>query len=325
MYTLTEIEKFIELGIASLNYKKEPSNLYNPLEYILSLGGKRLRPKICLTTYTLFSDTINNSILYPALALEVFHNFTLIHDDIMDKAPLRRGQPTVHNKWGNNIAILSGDVMCISSYELLANTPKEHLPAVLSLFTKTATQVCEGQQFDMNFESQPIITMDEYISMIGLKTAVLIACSAKMGAIIAGAEEKTAQAIYDIAYQIGVAFQIQDDLFDTYGERNLFGKSIGGDILNNKKTWLLVESFRAADSTTANQIRDILNMPIESGEAKIEAMKSIYDKLSVKEKAEVEIDSYFTRALNILKDTDLTNTQKEQLEYFAQTVVSRKK
>jgi Geranylgeranyl pyrophosphate synthase len=224
MFAIKELYNFINKGLTNLDLKLQPEELYQPIEYMISIGGKRLRPALCLMTYNLFSDKIEKSILHPALALEVFHCFTLIHDDIMDKADIRRGQPTVYKKWNNNIAILSGDVMSIKAYELLANAPKEALPEVLALFSKTAAQVCEGQQYDMNFENIPYITMDDYISMISLKTAVLIACAAKIGAIIAGANEKTAKILYNYAFDLGIAFQIQDDLFDTFGESNIFGK-----------------------------------------------------------------------------------------------------
>jgi geranylgeranyl diphosphate synthase type II len=263
MFAIEELDRFVENGLAALNLRQEPEELYEPIEYMVSIGGKRLRPELCLLTYNLFSDKIEKHILYPALALEIFHGFTLIHDDIMDKAELRRGQQTVHRKWNDNIAILSGDVMSIKAYQLIANCPQEVLPQVLALFSKTAAQVCEGQQYDMNFENIPYITMNDYISMISLKTAVLIACSAKMGALIAGAEEKVAQALYDFAFSLGIAFQIQDDLFDTFGQGTVFGKKIGGDILNNKKTWLLVESFKVADNAQKDELTKIMAMTEE--------------------------------------------------------------
>ncbi|MDO4736756.1 MAG: polyprenyl synthetase family protein, partial [Bacteroidia bacterium] len=256
-------------------------------------------------------------------ALEIFHGFTLIHDDIMDKADLRRGQLTVYQKWDSNVAILSGDVMSIKAYELLAQCPKEVLPQALGLFTKTAAQVCEGQQFDMNFENIPYITMDDYLKMIGLKTGVLIACSAKMGALIAGAEEKTAQALYDWAYTLGIAFQIQDDLFDTYGQSSVFGKKIGGDILNNKKTWLLVESLKRADTAQKEQMQQIMAMPLEKGDEKIAKMKQMYDSLGIKEAAENTINELYAQAIDKLKDLNLSPNQMEQIEAFSNKLVKR--
>lgn len=323
MYTISELDKYVENGLAALNLRIEPKELYEPIEYMISIGGKRLRPELCLLTYNLFSDKIEKPVLYPALALEIFHGFTLIHDDIMDQAELRRGQQTVYRKWNDNIAILSGDVMSIMAYQLLANCPGEVLPQVLALFSKTAAQVCEGQQYDMNFEDIPYITMEDYISMISLKTAVLIACSAKMGALIAGADEKVSQALYDFAFNLGIAFQIQDDLFDTFGQGNVFGKKIGGDILNNKKTWLLVESFKVADNAQKQQLNAIMTLTEEQGEEKIARMQQMYTTLGIKEAANKAIMGYFNKAVEIIGKIDFTAAQKEQLMLFADKLVKR--
>ena len=323
MYTISELDKYVENGLAALNLRIEPKELYEPIEYMISIGGKRLRPELCLLTYNLFSDKIEKPVLYPALALEIFHGFTLIHDDIMDQAELRRGQQTVYRKWNDNIAILSGDVMSIMAYQLLANCPGEVLPQVLALFSKTAAQVCEGQQYDMNFENIPYITMKDYISMISLKTAVLIACSAKMGALIAGADEKISQALYDFAFNLGIAFQIQDDLFDTFGQGNVFGKKIGGDILNNKKTWLLVESFKVADNAQKQQLNAIMALTEEQGEEKIARMQQMYTTLGIKEAANKAIMGYFNKAVEIIGKIDFTDAQREQLMLFADKLVKR--
>lgn len=239
MYSLDQLQGIIEKGLGSLDLKKEPADLYDPIQYMISIGGKRIRPLACLMSYTLFDDNIDKTILYPALAIEIFHGFTLIHDDIMDKAPIRRGQPTIYTKWNSNVAILSGDVMSIMAYQLLAECKAEKLPQVLGLFSKTVQQVCEGQQYDMDYEALPYITMEDYIKMIGLKTAVLLACSAKTGAVIAGADSEICDMLYDFCYRIGIAFQIQDDYFDTFSQSSIFGKSIGGDIVNNKKAGFL--------------------------------------------------------------------------------------
>lgn len=323
MFAIEELDRFVENGLAALNLRQEPEELYEPIEYMVSIGGKRLRPELCLLTYNLFSDKIEKPILYPALALEIFHGFTLIHDDIMDKAELRRGQQTVHRKWNDNVAILSGDVMSIQAYQLLANAPQAVLPQVLALFSKTAAQVCEGQQYDMNFENIPYITMDDYISMISLKTAVLIACSAKMGALIAGAEEKTAQALYDFAFSLGIAFQIQDDLFDTFGQGNVFGKKIGGDIMNNKKTWLLVESFKVADKVQKQQLNEIMAMGEDQEEEKIARMQQMYITLGIKEAATEAIMGYSNKALEIIGKAGFTPAQMEQLHKFADKLIKR--
>ncbi len=323
MYTIPELDKYVENGLSALNLRLEPKELYEPIEYMISIGGKRLRPELCLLTYNLFSDKIDKPILYPALALEIFHGFTLIHDDIMDQAELRRGQQTVYRKWDNNIAILSGDVMSIQAYQLLANCPGNVLPEVLALFSKTAAQVCEGQQYDMNFENIPYITMGDYISMISLKTAVLIACSAKMGAIIAGADEKVCQALYDFAFDLGIAFQIQDDLFDTFGQGNVFGKKIGGDILNNKKTWLLVESFKVADKEQKRELDSIMALTEEQGEEKIARMKQMYENLGIKEAATAAIMGYYNSAISKIEGMGFTASQLEQLHNFANKLIKR--
>ncbi len=323
MFTISELDKYVENGLAALDLRQEPKELYEPIEYMISIGGKRLRPELCLLAYNLFSDKIDKPVLYPALALEIFHGFTLIHDDIMDQAELRRGQQTVYRKWNDNIAILSGDVMSIKAYELLAKCPGEVLPQVLALFSRTAAQVCEGQQYDMNFENIPYITMEDYISMISLKTAVLIACSAKMGALIAGADEKISQALYDFAFNLGIAFQIQDDLFDTFGQGNVFGKKIGGDILNNKKTWLLVESFKVADNAQKQELNAIMALTEEQGEEKIARMQRMYETLGIKEGANKAIMGYFNNAVAIIDKIDFNQAQREQLMLFADKLVKR--
>lgn len=258
MFSINEIDSIVEKGLFTLSLGGEPGELYKPIEYLVSIGGKRIRPKLALISYNLFCDKLDNSIIYPALGLEIFHGFTLIHDDIMDNADLRRNRATVHKKWNSNIAILSGDVMCIKSYQLISHAPDAVLKEVMEIFNKTAAQVCEGQQFDMNYESLPFITMDDYISMIGLKTAVLIAASAKIGATIAGADAKIKECIYNYGYMLGLAFQIKDDYFDSFGDSAVFGKKIGGDILCGKKTWLLVEALKMGDSATRQMLFDTL-------------------------------------------------------------------
>jgi geranylgeranyl diphosphate synthase type II len=320
-----ELDNIIDEKIASLDLKGVPSELYDPINYLVSTGGKRIRPKFAITTYNIFSDKIDDSILLPAIALEIFHGFTLIHDDIMDKAPVRRGNPTVHRKWNDNIAILSGDVMCIKSYEYLANAPKERLPQVLKLFTKTAAEVCEGQQFDMNFENLSEITMEEYKMMIGLKTAVLIACSAKLGAIIGGADEKIANILYDFAYQMGFAFQIKDDYLDTFGSTQSFGKEIGGDILNNKKTWLLVEAMHKATPSQKERIVKLLNDKKIAASEKIEQMTKLYEETGVKESAEKAIKELHTKGVDILKNGNLNQEHFNVLIEFADNLIFRSK
>ena len=235
MISEVQIDESIGKLFSEISFSEEPAGLYDPLRYMIDGGGKRLRPRLCLIAYSLFRDDLNDEILQPAAGLEVFHTFTLIHDDIMDKSPLRRGNPTVWTKWGEDGAILSGDVMCIDSYRRIAQAPEQVLGKVLKLFNHTAAQVCEGQQYDMDFESVDKVSMTDYMHMIGLKTAVLIACAAKMGALIGGADDEDAGNLYRYGYALGLAFQIADDWLDAFGDEKVFGKPIGGDIINKKK------------------------------------------------------------------------------------------
>lgn len=327
MLQLEEIYKIIDDEISRLRWPEEPDKLYAPLKYMLDIGGKRLRPRFCLTAYNLFSDDIAEHILSPAMALEVFHSFTLIHDDIMDKADIRRGVPTVYKKWDNNIAILSGDAMCISSYQLLNKAPDRCLKAVHDLFTKTALEVCEGQQMDMNFETMDNVPMEDYMTMIGLKTGVLIACAASIGAIIAGADSNLGRQIYDFGFQLGLAFQIQDDYLDSFGDEKVFGKKIGGDILNNKKTWLLIkcrEEARKKDASSIRKLEELLAMGESEGNAKIEAVQAFYRSLRIDSLAEEAINAYYNQAISELDKTNLDSAQKVQLEKFASALVSRR-
>jgi len=321
MYLQEEISKIIERSIAGLCGQREPLTLYDPIAYMLSIGGKRLRPRLCLTAYNLFSEEIGTDVIYPAIALELFHEFTLLHDDIMDKSDTRRGQVTVHKKWDDNVAILSGDTMSLLAYQYLGYCRVEVLPKVLDLFTKVAVGVCEGQQYDMDFESMPFITMDDYMSMIGLKTAVLLAGSAKMGAVLAAAPDGACEALYKYGYQLGLAFQITDDYLDTFGDESIFGKKIGGDIVNGKKTWLLVEAFRQADDEHKSQMRQIMVM--EDSRRKISAMQSMYVTLGVKDLALKAIDEYYESAMSALEPAGFDGSRMEILSNFANKLLHR--
>lgn len=323
MYSLDQLQGIIEKGLSSLEFRREPADLYDPIQYMISIGGKRIRPLACLISYTLFNDNIDKSILYPALAIEIFHGFTLIHDDIMDKASIRRGQPTIHTKWNSNVAILSGDVMSIMAYRLLAECKREKLPEVLGLFSETVQQVCEGQQYDMDFETMPYITMEDYIKMIGLKTAVLLACSAKTGAIIAGASPETCDALYEFCYKIGIAFQIQDDYMDTFSKSSIFGKKIGGDIVNNKKTWLLVQAFKKVPSTERERLGTLLSLTEEQAVQKIEGMRNLYIEYGIKDDAELAIKEYYTSAAESLGKISLSESQNELLMQYADRLITR--
>ena len=323
MKTLKQLNSIIDKAVTKLNWDKEPILLYKLLEYMLSIGGKRLRPRFCLTTYNLFSDKIDDRIILPALSLEVFHSFTLIHDDIMDKASLRRGQKTVYKKWNSDIAILSGDAMCIASYSLLASTPWGKLHDVLDLFSKTAMQVCEGQQYDMDFEYMKSIKMEDYMKMIALKTGVLIACSAKLGALIAGAPDSICDGLYKFGLQLGLAFQIQDDYLDSFGDEKVFGKKIGGDILNNKKTWLLINCYNIANGKQKKELNKLLMIPESAGKKKIAKVQKFIEELGVKDNAEKAIAENYNKALATLEKLKLTAAQKAQMTKYANTLITR--
>lgn len=317
------IEATLKEMFANLKFTPEPAGLYDPLRYMVGIGGKRIRPRLCLTAYSLFKDSFSEEILSPAAAIEVFHSFTLIHDDIMDKADVRRGVPTVHKKWNENTAILSGDVMSIESYRLVAKAPASVLPEVLTLFSDTAAQVCEGQQYDMDFENMDRVPMEDYLKMIGLKTAVLIACAAKMGALIAGASAKEADLLYRFGYDLGLAFQIADDWLDTYGDPAVFGKAIGGDIVNNKKSWLLT---RALEKDGSGELAKALAMPIstdEEKEAKIARVKEIYDGLGTGDEAKNEIMRLHAQAMEYVDELNLGKIRSELLHRYAAMLLGR--
>ena len=325
MYTLEEIDHILTNFAKLRNIRREPENLYEPLDYMMSIGGKRIRPKLCLLTYNLLSDDFRNHIVFPAMALEVFHEFTLIHDDIMDRSDTRRGNPTVYRKWNENVAILSGDAMSILSYQYLAHAPEEVLPKALELFSATAMQVCEGQQYDMDFEEMPFITMEDYLGMIGLKTAVLLACSAKLGALIGGASPEACDALYRFGYELGLAFQITDDYLDTFGNEKVFGKKIGGDITHNKKTWLLVECIRRAAGDQKMELERLMQLGEDRREEKVEAVRDLYVKLGVREAAAAEILVFHKKALNALDEAGFDEEQTRAIRQFAEEIIHREK
>ena len=326
MYTLEEIDRILAKFTRLQNISREPANLYEPLDYMMSIGGKRIRPKLCLLACNLLREELDQPVIFPAMALEVFHEFTLIHDDIMDRSDTRRGCPTVYKKWNEEIAILSGDAMSILAYKYLAHAPQEVLPQALELFSTTALQVCEGQQYDMDFENQPFITMEDYLMMIGLKTAVLLACSAKMGALLGGTKPEVARALYDFGYQLGIAFQITDDYLDTFGNEKVFGKKIGGDIVNNKKTWLLVECLRRASAAQKQELEQLMRMDGEALRAeKVEAVRSLYVALGVKEAAEQEILIWHKKAMEALAGAGIEPQRLVQIKQFAEELIHREK
>lgn len=317
-------EKKIKQEVAQLSIKKTPKNLFDPIQYILALGGKRIRPVLTLMSTNLFSDEITQT-LAPAIGLEIFHNFSLLHDDVMDKSDIRRGKATVHKKWNENIAILSGDAMLIEAYKHVSNVPEKHLPEILSLFSKTALEVCEGQQLDMDFETRFDVKKSEYIEMIRLKTAVLLACALKIGAIMGNALTEEADFLYQFGINIGIAFQLKDDLLDVYGNPEKFGKKIGGDILNNKKTWLLISALKKANNTQKKELMQWLGAINFNADKKIAAVKKIYDDLKLKTAAEKQIEKYYLAALDCLAQVNVADERKSTLLSFTENLMYREK
>ena len=325
--TESHIDSITRELFENLRFTEEPRGLYDPLRYMMEIGGKRIRPRLCLLAYSLYKDNFDEGILSPAAAIEVFHSFTLIHDDIMDKADVRRGVPTVHRRWNDNTAILSGDVMSIESYRLLSKAPAEVLPKALELFSKTAAEVCEGQQYDMDFEDMESVPMEDYLKMIGLKTAVLIACAAKLGALIAGASDKDCDLLYRYGYDLGLAFQIADDWLDTYADPKVFGKAIGGDIVNNKKSWLMTRAFEKIGNRRG-ELLAAMAMPVSTEEekaAKIAAVKSIYAELGVGEEAKQEIIRLHSQSLAHAEALNLKPEAYTSLENYAKKLIGRTK
>ncbi len=308
MFTFEELLQRIDKEVKLLQFNYPPKSLYDPIEYILALGGKRIRPVLVLMACNLYKETIEDAIK-PALGLEVFHNFTLLHDDLMDNADKRRNKPTVHTVWNANTAILSGDAMLIASYKLIADTKKEQLKSILDLFTATALEICGGQQYDMEFENRKDVTEGEYIEMIRLKTAVLLGCALKMGGIIGDACEQDLEHLYQFGICIGLAFQLQDDLLDVYGDSKTFGKNIGGDILCNKKTFMLIHALQLASKEQKAELNEWINKIIFDPFEKITAVTNLYNQLQLKEISQQKIESYFEEAMSHLNALSV-NPQK---------------
>jgi geranylgeranyl diphosphate synthase type II len=319
---LKEYIKLIEDKLGAFNFGVQPLELYEPIRYILSLGGKRLRPILTLMSCQLFDEQIEKAI-YPALGIEVFHNFTLLHDDIMDHAPIRRGQQTVHEKWDANIAILSGDVMLVRAYDLFLKTDHAELKKILSKFSKCASEVCEGQQFDMNFETRDFVSEFEYLEMIKLKTAVLLAFSIELGAIIGGADEKQSAKLYDFGINLGLGFQLKDDLLDVFSDTAKFGKQTGGDIISNKKTYLLIKAIEKAEGELKEELLFWLNEKQFDPEEKVKAVIQIYEKLGIKELTELKMNDYFNKSLEIFDSIEIAEQKKEALKALSLKLIDR--
>ncbi|QHV98713.1 polyprenyl synthetase family protein [Spirosoma endbachense] len=303
-------------------YGQYPPELYDPIRYIMSLGGKRMRPLLTLMAAYLFTDDWKKAIR-PALAVEVFHNFTLMHDDIMDQAPLRRGQPTVHKKWNYNIAILSGDVMLVKAHELLLDVDADKLKPAMTRFTRTAAEVCEGQQMDMNFEKRWDVTEAEYIDMIRLKTSVLLGYALELGGLIGGADDETNAHLYAGGVNIGIGFQLKDDLLDVYGDPAKFGKQVGGDIIANKKTFLLIEALEQATGSVKDELIGWLTRPDFDKAEKVRAITTIYDQLGIRQITEARINDYFAQGFANFEQINADSARKAFLLQFTRQLVER--
>ena len=326
IHSVSHFVEEINRKLASHAFGQQPEELYEPIRYILSLGGKRLRPLLTLLAYRLFEEEEKfTEIIEPALAVEVFHNFSLMHDDIMDEAPLRRGKATVHKKWNANIAILSGDVMLVRAYDLLLGVPVDKLPAVMRAFNQCAAQVCEGQQWDMNYESREQVSEEEYLEMIRLKTAVLLGFSLKMGGMLAGASEDDCQRLYDFGVNIGISFQLKDDLLDVYADQEKFGKQVGGDIIANKKTFLLIKALEKANPKQRAELEDWLKRVTFEKEDKVEAVKKIYNALDIPGLTRQKMDSYFETGMEHLQQISVEESKRKVLHDFAEWLMAREK
>ncbi|MDF1865812.1 MAG: polyprenyl synthetase family protein [Saprospiraceae bacterium] len=323
MQTLSQIQILFQQYLVDHQFQNKPQELYDPVNYILSIGGKRLRPALLLLSYQLFDEDIDKA-LPAAFAIEVFHNFTLLHDDIMDEAPLRRGKPTVHHKYDLNTGILSGDVMMIYAYDYLTKIQDStKIPAILSVFNQVAIEVCEGQQYDMNFESKNDVKITEYLDMIRQKTAVLLAGGMKIGAILGNANEKQADQIYQFAENIGIAFQLQDDILDTFGDPEKFGKKVGGDIAQNKKTFLLLKAFELADEDLRKELFRFIDMKEDRELEKIDGVKGVYRLLNIKEIANKEKEKYQKKAFEYLHKLGVKSEKLKIIKKLAEELLDR--
>lgn len=319
-----EILKMVNEALERLPYNRQPKSLYDPISYVLSLGGKRIRPVLMLLGYNLFKED-PESIMMQALGVETYHNYTLLHDDLMDNADLRRGHETVHKRWDANKAILSGDSMLVLAYERVSQCDPKHLPAVLSLFTETALEIGEGQEYDMSFETRNDVREEEYIGMIRLKTSVLLACALKMGAILADASEEDASNLYKCGEQVGLAFQLQDDLLDVYGDPKVFGKAIGGDIASNKKTYMLINAVNRANSQQRHELERWINAKTFNREVKVASVTRLYDEIGIRQLCEEKINFYFEEAHKYLNRVNVSEERKEQLRQYMNEMVHRNK
>ncbi|MDL2245674.1 polyprenyl synthetase family protein [Parabacteroides sp. OttesenSCG-928-J18] len=322
MFSFQQILAQIESEIHRLQLDYPPKSLYDPIEYILSLGGKRIRPALALMAYNMYQEDLTPA-MQPALGIEVFHNFTLLHDDLMDEADKRRHKPTVHKLWNPNVAILSGDAMLIVAYRLMGETQEPHLKEVLDLFTQTALEICGGQQYDMEFESRMDVSEEEYLEMIRLKTAVLLACSLKTGAILGGASPEDADHLYAFGINIGLAFQLQDDLLDVYGDTETFGKNIGGDILCNKKTFLLINALKRASESQRETLMEWIGKTDYDPLEKIAIFTFIYNEMKLEQLVKAKMQDYYQAALVHLEALQVAPERLEELKSVCNQLLYR--
>ena len=319
-----EILQLVNQCLDQLPYDRKPASLYEPIQYVLSLGGKRIRPVLMLMAYNLWKPQPED-ILMPAIGLETYHNFTLLHDDLMDNADVRRGQPTVHRRWDANKAILSGDNMLVLAFQRMQQVPADKLPAVLSVFTQTALEIDEGQEFDVAFETRNDVTEAEYIEMIRLKTSVLLACAMKIGGLLADAPQADVDRLYRFGESIGLAFQLQDDLLDVYGDPKVFGKAIGGDIVSNKKTFMLINAFNRANPKQRQELERWINAKTFNRDVKVSSVTRLYDAIGIRQLCEQKINDYFQLADQTLAEIQVPDAHKQQLRQYMDELLHRNK
>ena len=324
MYTPNEILEKVNKFIDHLSYDRRPTSLYEPIEYVLSIGGKRIRPVLMMLAYNLYKDDPER-ILMQAVGLETYHNYTLLHDDLMDKADMRRGHDTVHKKWDANKAILSGDSMLVLAYQRMQQCDARYLKAVLDVFTETALEIGEGQEYDMTFETRNDVTEDEYIEMIRLKTSVLLACAVKIGAILADASADDVQNLYKFGEQLGLAFQLQDDLLDVYGDPEVFGKAIGGDITSNKKTYMLINAVNRANAQQRQELMRWIEAKTFDRSEKVQAVTALYDQIGIRQLCEDKINYYFDECRKFLAKVSVSEARKQQLLAYTDEMMKRRK
>lgn len=324
MYSVSDLLEMTEKGINLLPLSSPPSLLYDPICYSMANGGKRVRPLMMLLSSNMFSNDIEE-FLPVAIGIEMFHGFTLLHDDIMDNSPTRRGMDSVHKRWGSNVAILSGDAMMIYAYKLILSVNSEKIIEVMRVFNKLSLELCEGQQYDMDFESKEIVSMDEYINMINLKTSVLIAGATKIGAILGGASNEDSQRMYDFGLNIGTSFQLKDDILDIYGDPKTFGKPIGGDIIEGKKSYIFLLCYQKANSEDRELLLSTLASCSINSSDKISIIREVYDKYSIREFAEKEVENYFHKAMFSINDLSISDSKKQNIIDYAKSLLQRVK